>query len=54
MTPQASLSLAHEGGVVVIEEGAPADVVGYDTDPRGDLDALRRPQRMLLRGRVVG
>jgi imidazolonepropionase-like amidohydrolase len=36
-----------------IEEGAEADLVVYDTDPRRDLDALRRPQRMLLRGRVV-
>jgi imidazolonepropionase-like amidohydrolase len=40
-------------GLPCIEEGAPADVVVYDTDPRTDLDALRRPQRMLLRGRVV-
>jgi imidazolonepropionase-like amidohydrolase len=40
-------------GLPCIEEGAPADVVVYDTDPRSDLDALRRPQRMLLRGRVV-
>jgi imidazolonepropionase-like amidohydrolase len=41
-------------GLPSIEEGAPADVVVYDTDPRGDLDGLRKPQRMLLRGRVVG
>jgi imidazolonepropionase-like amidohydrolase len=41
-------------GLPFIEEGAPADLVVYDTDPRKDLDALRRPQRMLLRGRVVG
>jgi imidazolonepropionase-like amidohydrolase len=40
-------------GLPCIEEGASADVVVYDTDPRSDLDALRRPQRMLLRGRVV-
>jgi imidazolonepropionase-like amidohydrolase len=40
-------------GLPCIEEGAPADLVVYDTDPRADLDALRRPQRMLLRGRVV-
>jgi imidazolonepropionase-like amidohydrolase len=40
-------------GLPCIEEGAPADVVVYDTDPRADLDVLRRPQRMLLRGRVV-
>jgi imidazolonepropionase-like amidohydrolase len=41
-------------GLPCIEEGAPADVVVYDTDPRADLDALRRPQRMVLRGIVVG
>ena len=41
-------------GLSCIEEGAPADVVVYDSDPRTDLDALQRPQRMVLRGRVVG
>jgi imidazolonepropionase-like amidohydrolase len=41
-------------GLPCISEGAPADVVVYDTDPRADLDTLRRPQRMVLRGRVVG
>jgi imidazolonepropionase-like amidohydrolase len=41
-------------GLPCIEEGAPADVVVYDTDPRADLDSLQRPQRMILRGRVVG
>ena len=40
-------------GLPCIEEGAPADVVVYDTDPRIDLEALDRPQRMLLRGNVV-
>ena len=41
-------------GLPCIEEGAPADVVVYDADPRADLDTLRRPQRMVLRGVVVG
>jgi imidazolonepropionase-like amidohydrolase len=41
-------------GLPCIEEGAPADVVVYDRDPRADLDTLQRPQRMVLRGRVVG
>jgi imidazolonepropionase-like amidohydrolase len=41
-------------GLPCIEEGAPADVVVYETDPRKDLDTLQRPQRMILRGRVVG
>jgi imidazolonepropionase-like amidohydrolase len=41
-------------GLPCIEEGAPADLVVYDGDPRADLDTLQRPQRMVLRGRVVG
>jgi imidazolonepropionase-like amidohydrolase len=41
-------------GLPNIEEGAPADLVVYEADPRKDLDALARPQRMLLRGVVVG
>jgi imidazolonepropionase-like amidohydrolase len=40
-------------GLPCIEEGAPADLVVYDADPRTDLGVLRRPQRMILRGRVV-
>ncbi|HEX3648302.1 MAG TPA: amidohydrolase family protein [Pseudonocardiaceae bacterium] len=36
-----------------IADGAPADLVGYPTDPRRDLDVLRAPGRILLRGRVV-
>jgi imidazolonepropionase-like amidohydrolase len=41
-------------GLPGIEEGAPADVVVYDADPRLDLGTLQRPQRMVLRGAVVG
>jgi imidazolonepropionase-like amidohydrolase len=41
-------------GLPGIEEGAEADLVVYEADPREDLDALRRPQRMVLRGRLVG
>ncbi|CAA9270472.1 MAG: Xaa-Pro dipeptidase, partial [uncultured Blastococcus sp.] len=41
-------------GLPCIEEGAEADLVVYDTDPRIDLDTLQRPQRTILRGRVVG
>jgi len=41
-------------GLSCIEEGAPADLVVYDRDPRADLDILHSPQRMVLRGRVVG
>jgi imidazolonepropionase-like amidohydrolase len=40
-------------GLPCIEEGAPADVVVYEADPRADLDTLQRPQRMILRGHVV-
>ncbi|SDB98766.1 Pro-Hyp dipeptidase. Metallo peptidase. MEROPS family M38 [Geodermatophilus telluris] len=40
-------------GLPVIEEGAPADVVVYDADPRTDLDTLTRPVLTVLRGRVV-
>src|SRR6476469_263303 len=36
-----------------IEEGAAADVIAYDEDPRVDLNALRQPSRVLLRGQVV-
>jgi imidazolonepropionase-like amidohydrolase len=36
-----------------IEEGAAADVIAYDEDPRTDLNALRRPSRIILRGRVI-
>jgi imidazolonepropionase-like amidohydrolase len=41
-------------GLPGITEGAPADLVVYETDPRADLDTLQRPQRMVLRGVVVG
>jgi imidazolonepropionase-like amidohydrolase len=33
--------------------GAPADLVVYDADPRADLEVLRHPSRMVLRGAVV-
>jgi imidazolonepropionase-like amidohydrolase len=36
-----------------IEEGAAADVIAYDADPRADLNALRHPSRIVLRGRVI-
>jgi imidazolonepropionase-like amidohydrolase len=41
-------------GLPCVEEGAPADLVVYDADPRADLDVLARPALMLLRGQVVG
>ncbi|WP_110181728.1 amidohydrolase family protein [Nocardioides solisilvae] len=36
-----------------LAEGAPADFVVYDRDPRGDLSVLYEPARVVLRGRVV-
>jgi imidazolonepropionase-like amidohydrolase len=38
-------------GVPGIEEGASADVVVYDRDPREDIAALERPKAVVLRGR---
>lgn len=37
-----------------LTEGASADFVVYDADPRQDLSTLRRPVRVVLRGNVVG
>ena len=36
-----------------LAEGAPADVVVYDADPRADVAALAHPAAVVLRGRVV-
>jgi imidazolonepropionase-like amidohydrolase len=41
-------------GLPGLDEGAPADLIVFDTDPRVDLAALYQPQRMVLRGRVIG
>jgi imidazolonepropionase-like amidohydrolase len=40
-------------GLPGLEEGAPADVVAYPTDPRQDLAVLDHPARIVLRGRIV-
>jgi imidazolonepropionase-like amidohydrolase len=40
-------------GLTGLVEGAEADVIVFDTDPREDLAALFQPQRVVLRGRVV-
>ncbi len=42
--------LGHPG----IEEGAPADLVVFEKDPRGSADGLRQPALIVLDGRVVG
>ncbi len=36
-----------------LDEGSPADLVVYASDPRRDLRVLADPQRVVLRGRVV-
>ena len=40
-------------GLACVEEGAVADLVVYDADPRADLDVLARPRLTVLRGRLV-
>jgi imidazolonepropionase-like amidohydrolase len=40
-------------GLPGLDEGAPADFIVFDTDPRRDLAALFSPRRIVLRGRVV-
>lgn len=37
-----------------LTEGAPADLLVLDGDPRTDLTVLRRPRHVVLRGRLVG
>ncbi len=41
-------------GFAGLDEGAPADLIVYDTDPRTDLTAVMLPRRTVLRGNVVG
>ncbi|TKT00113.1 amidohydrolase family protein [Streptomyces lasalocidi] len=41
-------------GRPALDEGAPADLVVYDTDPREDVRVLAAPRRIVLNGRVVG
>ncbi|GGY90410.1 amidohydrolase [Streptomyces nitrosporeus] len=41
-------------GRPVLEEGAPADLVLYDEDPRADVRVLAGPRRVVLNGRVIG
>ena len=40
-------------GLPGLEEGAPADLVVYDRDPRSDLSAMMAPRRIVLRGVVI-
>ena len=41
------------GWNATLDEGAAADFVVYETDPRADLAVLARPARVVLRGQVV-
>ncbi|MER6722851.1 amidohydrolase family protein [Streptomyces halstedii] len=41
-------------GRPALEEGAPADLVVYDEDPRADVRVLAGPRSVVLNGRVVG
>jgi len=40
-------------GMPEVADGAPSDLIGYDSDPRLDLEAMRSPSRIVLRGTVV-
>jgi imidazolonepropionase-like amidohydrolase len=40
-------------GLAGLSEGAPADTVIYDTDPRRDLSQLARPRVVALRGGIA-
>jgi len=40
-------------GLPGLEEGAPADLVAFPDDPREDVEALRRPQLVLLAGHRI-
>jgi imidazolonepropionase-like amidohydrolase len=58
LAPVAALRAATTGarrflGAAELEDGASADVVTFDDDPRDDPDVLRRPTAIVLRGRRV-
>lgn len=40
-------------GLPGLAEGAPADIVAYQQDPREDLSVLDHPSRVIIRGRIV-
>ncbi|MFC8717750.1 amidohydrolase family protein [Kitasatospora sp. NPDC057198] len=58
LTPEAALGAASWSarsylGLPGLVDGAPADLVAYDTDPTLDVSALAHPSRIILRGRVM-
>jgi imidazolonepropionase-like amidohydrolase len=40
-------------GWSAVDEGSAADLLAFDDDPRTNLDTLRNPKRIVLRGRVI-
>ncbi|MEU4039294.1 amidohydrolase family protein [Streptomyces collinus] len=59
LSPIAALSATSWGarawlGRPGLEEGAPADLVVYESDPRADVRVLAAPRRVVLNGRIVG
>jgi imidazolonepropionase-like amidohydrolase len=40
-------------GLPGLTEGAPADAVVYDADPRADLDQLNKPRAVIVRGKLL-
>ncbi|MET8581828.1 amidohydrolase family protein [Streptomyces collinus] len=58
LSPLAALSATSWGarawlGRPGLEEGAPADLVVYESDPRADVRVLAAPRRVVLNGRIV-
>ena len=58
LRPEAVLAAGSWGarawlGLPGLTDGAPADLVAYDRDPRADLQVLSEPARIVLRGHVV-
>jgi imidazolonepropionase-like amidohydrolase len=58
MSPERALGAASWAarrwlGFSALDEGAAADLLAFDADPRLDLNVLRTPQRVVLRGRVI-
>lgn len=40
-------------GLPGLADGAPADLVAYDTDPTADPGVLRHPSRVIMGGQVI-
>ncbi len=58
LTPERALAAASWSarawlGWSAIDEGSAADLLAFDDDPRTNLETLRNPKRIVLRGRVI-